>query len=195
MELVWILLAVLVVLIFYVISIFNSLNTLKTRIHASIQQIGNHLKRQASLIPNLQESVKGYLKHEKGIFDQLTSARKAVDSAVAKGDVAGSDKVATQMQSLLPKLQVLVESNPELKADTTVRQFMDELRDTSDKLLFSRQTLIDLTQSYNQKLVVFPSNIIAGFMGFKPEKGLVVATEGSHLEVSAKESEDVKIQL
>lgn len=179
----------------YVIAVYNSFQRTKARIQAAIQQIGNHLKRQASLIPSLQESVKGYLKHEKDIYAGITVARKAVEHAEKSGSLDDSEKAAKQISQMIPKLQVLVESNPELKADTTIRQFMEELRDTADKLLFSRQTLIDLTLDYNQKLVVFPTNVIAQVFGFKPEKGLSVPVTGDHLEVFADETQDIKVKF
>lgn len=184
----------LIALVVYAISVYNGLQTLKTRIKASIQEIGNQLKRQASLIPNLSESAKSYLKHEKGIFKMLTDARKAVKVAQKEGG-AKVDEAVNKINSLLPKLNVMVESNPELKADGVVTKLMDELRDTSDKIMYARRTLIDLAADYNRRLLVFPSNIIANIFGFKPEKGLEVATEGDHVSVSADETKDVKVDL
>lgn len=179
----------------YVISLYNSLQTLKTRIVASIQEIGNQLKRQASLIPNLQASVKAYLKQEKDIFKMLTDARKSVEAAQGSSDMGKVEKAVADLQNVMGRLNILVESNPEIKSDQTVAQFMNELRDTADKLMYARRTLIDLSQSYNQKLVVFPSNIIAGLFGFQPEKGLDTATTGAHVAVSADEQKDVKVEL
>ena len=179
----------------YVIGLYNTLQRLKTQITAAIQEIGNQLKRQASLIPNLMASVKGYLDHEKGIFDKLTAARTTAAKASASNSPADLDKAIASMQSLIPDIKVLVEDNPELQANTTVMKFMDELTDTSDKLMYSRRTVIDLTQQFNEKLVVFPSNIIAGMFGFTAEKGLVMPAEGEHLEVSAQETKDVKVEL
>ncbi len=188
-------LVALVALIAYIIGVYNTLQRLKTQIVASIQEIGNQLKRQASLIPNLEASVKGYLKHEKGIYQLITQAREAVNRADKSGKSQDIDKALSSIQTVLPKLQVMVESNPELKANTTVTKFMDELTDTADKLMYARRTLIDLTQSYNAKLLVFPSNLIAQIFSFKPEKGLMVATTGSHLEVSEAETKDVTVNL
>ena len=119
----------------YVIGLYNTLQRLKTQITAAIQEIGNQLKRQASLIPNLMASVKGYLDHEKGIFDKLTAARTSAAKASASNSPADLDKAIASMQSLIPDIKVLVEDNPELQANTTVMKFMDELTDTSDKLI------------------------------------------------------------
>lgn len=178
----------------YVIAVYNSLQVLKTRIKASVQEIGNQLKRQANLIPNLAESAKSYLKHEKDIYDKITQARRAVDTAVKEGG-ASVDKAVDSINQLLPKLQILVESNPELKANTVIMKLMDELRDTGDKLMYSRRTLIDLSANYNMKLVTFPSNIVANAFGFKPEKGLETPMEGEHISVSGEETKDVKVDL
>ncbi len=190
-----ILFVILGTLIGYAIMVYNTLARLKTQIMASIQEIGNQLKRQASLIPNLQESVKGYLSHEKGIYDMITSARAAVDKAGKTNNLDDVDKAATQLQNVVPQLRIMVESNPELQANTSVMKFMDELTDTADKLSYARRSLIDLTQSYNEKLVTIPSSLIAGLFGFKPEKGLSTPTTGAHVEVSASETKDVPVKL
>lgn len=187
-------LVVILSLVGYLISTYNYFQTTKTRITASIQEIGNQLKRQASLIPNLAESAKSYLTHEKDIYDKITSARKAIDTAVEKGG-ASIDKAVDSLNALLPKLNILVESNPELKANTVIMKLMDELRDTGDKLMYARRTLIDLTADFNAKLITFPSNLVAKIFGFKPEKGLGTPVEGAHLEVSAAETQDVKVDL
>lgn len=182
-------------IVMYVISIYNVLQRLKTQIKASIQEIGNQLKRQASLIPNLESSVKSYLKHEKGIYELIANARRSVTQADKTGSAKDIEKAIDNIQSMIPQIQVVVESNPELKADKTVTKFMDELTDTADKLTYARRSVIDLSQDYNEKLVMFPSNLIAGMFGFKEEKGLETPMSGSHVEVSAKETEDVKVNL
>ncbi len=185
----------LIVILGYVVMVYNALARLKTQILASIQEIGNQLKRQASLIPNLQASVKSYLTHEKGIFEMITAARAAVEKADKSGKMADIEKAADSLQSVLPQLKVVVESNPELQANSTVMKFMDELTDTADKLMYARRSLIDLTQSYNEKLVTIPSSLVANLFGFKPEKGLATPTTGAHVEVSEAETKDVKVDL
>jgi LemA protein len=190
-----IIIGAVVAFIGYAITTYNFFQTARTRIQASIQEIGNQLKRQANLIPNLAESVKGYLKHEKGIFEDLTSARKAVDAAVGSSDGTKINKAVEQMTSLIPKLQVIVESNPELKGNTVVSDLMKELRDTADKVMYARRTLIDLTADYNVKRVTFPSNIVANIFKFKEEKGLVMPTDGEHTTVSLEETKDVQVKL
>lgn len=186
---------VVIGIILYVISIYNALQTALTRIEAAIQEIGNQLKRQASLIPNLESSVKGYLKHEKDIMQMLTDARKTIEKASKSSDAATLDSVESQLSNLSGKLQILVESNPEIKGDGVVTNLMNELRDTADKLMYSRRAVIDLTQNYNQMLVTIPSSLVANAFGFKKEKGLATPTSGAHIEVSEKETEDVKVSL
>src|SRR4030042_4232465 len=97
------------------VSIYNFFVSSKARIKASIQEIGNQLKRQADLIPNLVSSAKGYLKHEKGIFDKLTEARKTITKAVESGDVQKMSDAGSKLAAILPDLKVIVESNPEIK--------------------------------------------------------------------------------
>lgn len=195
MNIIYILLGGLVLLIIYAVSLFNWFQTALVRITASIQDIGNQLKRQSSLIPNLESAAKGYLKHEKDIFKSLTDARKSVEAAAGSTDMKKIDKASQLMTNLLPKLQVMVESNPEIKGAEVVTKLMDELRDTSDKLMYARRTVIDLTADYNQRLVTFPSNLVGGAMGFKSQVGLSTPPTGAHLEVSATETEDPKVSL
>jgi len=193
--LIYLLIIVLAVILVYLWLSYNKFVTLKTRIQASIQEIGNQLKRQAELIPNLVESVKGYLKHEKTIFKELTEARKAIVAASAKKDVEEMVAANRQLQKAIGDLRVIVESTPEIKGVQTVTKLMDELRDTADKVMYSRRTLIDLTADYNIMVRTFPSNVVAKLFNFTPEKGLKVAEEGEHLEVSTQETKTPKIDL
>ncbi len=190
-----ILLGVAAAVVVYVISIYNTLQRLKTQIVASIQEIGNQLKRQASLIPNLQAAVKGHLKQEKEIFQMLTNARKAAEVAGNSGNSQDIEKAIASLNQLVPQISIAVEDNPELKSDQTISKFMSELTDTADKLMYARRTVIDLSQVYNEKLVLFPSNLIANFMGFKPEKGIATPTAGAHVEVSDSDMSDPKVTL
>ena len=187
--------AILAVVVLYLISTYNTFQRLKTQIKASIQEIGNQLKRQASLIPNLQSAVKGQLKHEKKIYEMLTAARKSTVKAEKSGAAKDINQAISDIQNLIPNIQVVVESNPELKANETITKFMDELTDTADKLTYARRSVIDLTQNFNEKLMVFPSNLIAKIFGFTEEKGLEMPSDGQHLKVSAKEMDSPKVDL
>ena len=189
------LIALLVVAALYVMGVYNSLHTIKTQIKASIQEIGNQLKRQAGLIPNLEVAVKGQLKHEQGIYQMLTDARKSVAKADSSGSPKDIEQAVANIQNLLPQIQVVVESNPELKANETITKFMDELTDTADKLTYARRSVIDLSQTFNEKLVVFPSNLIAQIFGFKEEQGLDTKMTGEHVSVSDSDMKSPKVNL
>ena len=191
----YIIFGVLVVLALYVVSQYNWFQTTATRITAAIQDIGNQLKRQSSLIPNLESSAKGYLSHEKGIYEEIVSARKSVEKAAGSKDMSKIEAASNAISNLVPKLQVLVESNPELKGAEVVTRLMDELRDTSDKLMYARRVVIDLSAEYNIRVVTIPSSLIAGMFGFKEQKGIATPTEGEHLEVGKGEMSDPKISI
>ncbi len=191
----YILIGIVVVVVLWGIMTYNFFVSAKARISAAKQEIGNQLKRQVELIPNLEESTKGYLKHEKEIYRDLTEARKQANAAVKSGDLAEMADAGRNLSALLPRIQVLVESNPELKASEVVTKLMDELRDTSDKVMYSRRLLIDLVADYNVKRVSVPSNIIANMFHFEPMVGLKMSEEGEHLEVTSEETKTPKIKL
>ena len=182
----YVILGILLILVLWFVSIYNYFVSTKTRVGASVQEIGNQLKRQAELIPNLESSVKGYLKHEKGILEMLADARRMI----AKGQDASK-----KISELLPKLQVVVESNPQLKGADVVTNLMDELRDTSDKVMYARRLLIDLTADYNVKLATFPSNIVAGMFHFEKLKGLETPADGTAFSVSPEDMKTPKVDL
>lgn len=186
---------VLAALAVWIISLYNFFVTSKTRIKASIQEIGNQLKRQADLIPNLESSVKGYLSHEKGIFDELTSARKAISLASKSGDINKMADAGKMLSDVLPKIQVVVESNPEIKGSEVVKDLMDELRDTSDKVMYARRLLIDLTADFNVKRVTFPSSLVANLFKITEEEGLKTSVKGEHLEVSESDTKTPKVSF
>ncbi len=179
----------------WVITTYNFFVSSKARIKAAVQEIGNQLKRQADLIPNLEASVKGYIKQEKGIFTDLTEARKAIASAVKSGNLQKMSDAGTKLSNILPDIKVIVESNPELKSNEVVAKLMDELRDTSDKVMYSRRLVIDLTADFNVKRVSFPSSIVANMFKFTEQPGLITPESGKHLEVSDKDTETPKVNL
>lgn len=186
---------VVIGLLLYIGSVYNTFQTTDTRIEAAVQEIGNQLKRQANLIPNLEASVKGYLTHEKDIYASITSARKAVDTAVSDKSGKSLDNVEAAINGMASKLSVMVESNPEIKGNTVVSDLMNELRDTADKLMYARRSVIDLSQQYNQMRVTFPSNLIANAFGFTKKAGIATPMSGAHVEVSEAETHDVKVNL
>lgn len=190
-----VLFVILVLLVLYFVGTYNKFITVKRRITASIQEIGNQLKRQADLIPNLVESVKGYMAHEQGIFDKITEARKlvlnALDSQNAQKMVEASSKLA---QALAP-IRAVFESTPQLQAVGPTSKLMDELRDTADKVMYARRTLIDLVADYNTMVSAVPSNIVASLFGFKPEEGLKMPEEGEYTTVKAEDTKTPEVKL
>ncbi|OIP87763.1 hypothetical protein AUK05_00495 [Candidatus Shapirobacteria bacterium CG2_30_35_20] len=186
---------ILAVMVIYLVSFYNSLKTALVQISASIQEIGNQLKRQADLIPNLIESVKGFMKQEKGIFEDLTSARHQIDSAVKSNNGKDIDKAQDMIGKVMGSINVIMESNPEIKSSTLVSDLMNELRDTSDKIMYARRTLIDLSADYNVKISTIPGMWFAPMFGFTPQKGLDTPMSGSHLEVSATETTTPTVKL
>jgi len=183
------------VMLFYVVVTYNQFQTLKTRLKAAIQEIGNQLKRQAELIPNLTQAAKGYLKHEKNIFQALTEARKAVTQAVESGKTEKMLEAQELVQKALSSMRIILESNPQLQAAGVVTGLMNELRDTADKVMYARRTLIDLTADYNRMVVTIPSNLIAKIFGFKEERGLKFLEKGTALTVKAEETKTPKVNL
>ncbi len=191
----YVIIGLIVVLAFWIISTYNFFVSSKTRVGAAIQEIGNQLKRQIELIPNLEASVKGYLKHEKGIFDELTEARKSITAAAKSGDLKKMADAGKMFADVLPKIQVVVESNPEIKGSEVVKNLMDELRDTSDKVMYARRLLIDLTADYNVKRVTFPSNMVAQAFGFGELEGLETPVNGESFKVSEGQMKTPKVNL
>lgn len=190
-----ILIVVITGILIWVVSTYNFFATAKTRINAAIQEIGNQLKRQADLIPNLENSVKGYMKQEKDIFKMLTDARKAVANAAESGNLQKMSEAGAKLSAVLPRLTIAVESNPELKSNEVVKDLMDELRDTADKVMYSRRLLIDLTADYNVRRVTFPTNIVANMLGVSEMKGLITPDSGEFLNVSDSETKTPKVNL
>ncbi|PIS21620.1 hypothetical protein COT51_01770 [candidate division WWE3 bacterium CG08_land_8_20_14_0_20_41_15] len=192
---IYFLLVPLVLLVLYALSIYNKLQGLKVRIVQSIQEIGNQLKRQAELIPNLVEAAKGMMKQEKGIFEDLTNARKSISEAASSGDVDKMSKTAEVSSKLFGSFFALMESNPAIISSTVVQDLMANLRDSSDKLMYARRLLIELTTQYNTMLVTIPSSLIASLFGFKAEKGLSTPMEGEHVTVSSEETKTPRVSL
>jgi LemA protein len=185
---------IIAIIAIYLIAFFNGLRTMQVEITASIQEIGNQLKRQSGLIPNLVDSVKGYMKHEKSIFDDLTSARKLIDKA-STGDPKSIDEAQSSLNKVLHSIQVVVESNPQIQAAGVVTDLMNELRDTSDKVMYARRTLIDLSADFNIKITTIPGIWLAPMMGFQPQKGLDTPVSGEFLEVSQADTATPKVKL
>ncbi|MEK9182466.1 MAG: LemA family protein [Patescibacteria group bacterium] len=191
----YILIGIGAILVLWFISTYNFFVSSKARIKGAVQEIGNQLKRQAELIPNLEASVKGYLKHESGIFEKLTEARRAIASAVKSGNAQKMADAGAKLAAVLPSLTIAVEDNPELKGSVVVGKLMDELRDTGDKVMYSRRLVIDLTADYNVKRVSMPSALIANVFKFEEQPGLITPDKGEHVEVTSGDLKSPKVKL
>lgn len=186
---------ILIVLALYLVGFFNGLRTTEVRINAAIQEIGNQLKRQSQLIPNLIESVKGYMKHEKGIFEDLTAARKMIDEAISSNDPGAIDKAQTMLTKTMGSLRVIAESNPQIMASSLVGNMMNELRDTADKIMYARRTFIDLSADYNVKISTIPGIWLAPLMGFQKKAGLETPDSKDVTSVSESETKNPEVKL
>jgi len=186
---------ILIFLVLYLVGFFNGLRTTEVRINAAIQEIGNQLKRQSQLIPNLIESVKGYMKHEKNIFEDLTAARKMIDKAINSHDPGAIDKAQTMLTKTMGSLQVIAESNPQIMASSLINNMMNELRDTADKIMYARRTFIDLSADFNVKISTIPGIWLAPLMGFKKKTGLETPESKDITAVSESETKNPEVKL
>lgn len=155
---------IIVILALFVMGTYNSLVTLRARIQEALSGIDVQLKRRADLIPNLVETVKGYAKHEKEVFENVTKARSALMGAGTMQEKAQADNMLT---GALKSLFAVAEAYPELKANTNFQDLQRQLEDTEDKVAYSRQFYNSNVLDYNTKVQMFPSNIFAGMFGFK----------------------------
>jgi LemA protein len=177
-----ILLVVLVIIVpaliggLLMIGSYNGLVALRNRFKNAFAQIDVQLKRRYDLIPNLVETAKGYMKHERETLENVVKARNAAASAGAQAAANPGDPAAMKqlmgaeaaLTGTLGKLFALSEAYPDLKANQTMARLMEELTSTENKVAFSRQAFNDSVMAYNTRREVFPSNIIAGMFHFGP---------------------------
>jgi LemA protein len=161
---IWIILGIVVVLIIAVIGMYNSLVQSKIKVDNAWSQIDVQLQRRFDLIPNFVETVKGYMTHEKETFEKIASLRTSWANANSVSEKADLDN---QLSTTLKTIMAVSENYPELKANQNFSELSEELRNTENKISFSRQFYNDTVTMYNTKLQVFPSNIIAGMFNFK----------------------------
>ena len=170
---------VVVILVGSLISCYNNLVTLRNKVRNGLSQIDVQLQRRFDLIPNLVETVKGYTKHENEIFSEFAKARSLYDRAKAGSDVKEMAAADKGLSSALGKLMVVTEQYPELKANTNYQSLMKELTDTESKVAFSRQFYNDIVQKYNDKVEMFPSNIVANMFKFELAQFFEVTNEAA----------------
>jgi len=163
---VWIVIGIIAILIIAFIAIYNSLVRLRNQVKNAWAQIDVQLKRRHDLIPNLVETVKGYMKHERGTLEAVTKARTLAQQ-VASASPGERGKVEGELSSALNRLLAVAERYPDLKASQNFLALQEELASTENKISFSRQFYNDSVLNYNNKTQMFPSNVIAGMAGFK----------------------------
>jgi len=158
---------IVVVIGFYFVSIYNSLVGLRNRVKNAWSQIDVQLKRRHDLIPNLIEAVKGYMTHERQIMENITKYRSQAMDAGTVGEKAAAEGM---LSGALGQLRVQVENYPDLKANQNFLALQEELTSTENKISFSRQAYNDQVLFFNNKIQMFPSNIVAGMFSFKEEE-------------------------
>lgn len=177
-------LGIIFLIIVFIIAAYNSLVRLRNQVKNAWAQIDVQLKRRHDLIPNLIETVKGYMVHERETLTKITEARSAAMNANTVGEKAQAEGL---LSGLMGKLQVAVEAYPDLKANQNFLALQEELTSTENKISFSRQNYNDQVLNFNNKIQMFPSNIIAGMFGFK---------QGEFFEVTeAAEREAPKVKF
>jgi len=162
----WIVLGIVVILIFMVVGMYNALIRLRNQVKNAWAQIDVQLKRRHDLIPNLIETVKGYMVHERQTLESITNARS---NAMSAGTISDKIKAEGELSNLMGRLQVAVEAYPDLKANQNFLALQEELTSTENKISYSRQAYNDQVLFYNNKKQTFPTNIIAGMFNFKDE--------------------------
>lgn len=158
-----IMIAVFVVLVLMVIGIYNGLVRLRNQVDNAWSQIDVQLKRRHDLIPNLVETAKGYMTHERGTFESITEARSR---AMGAHNVADAAKAEGALTEALSKFMLVVENYPDLKANQNFLSLQETLTSTENKIAFARQGYNDQVLFYNNKIQMFPSNLVAGVFNF-----------------------------
>lgn len=164
---IWILLIIIVVFVFVLIGIYNSLISLRNRADNAWAQVDVQLRRRYDLIPNLVETVKGYAKHEREVFQKVTEARA---NAIDAGTVKEQEQAENMLTGALKSLFAVVENYPDLKANQNFLMLQEELAGTEGKIAYARQFYNDTVMKFNMKQQVFPSNIIANVFNFKEKE-------------------------
>jgi LemA protein len=191
----WIFLGIVAALAIWAISIYNGLVALRNRFKNAFAQIDVQLKRRYDLIPNLVETVKGYMAHERQTLEAVIAARGAAVSASQKAAAAPGDPAAMQglsqaegaLGGALGRLLAVFEAYPDIKANQNVLSLQEELSSTENKVAFARQAFNDSVMSYNTKRESFPDNIFAGMFGFSAAE-LLQATESAEERQAPKVS-------
>ncbi len=184
MTAIWIVIGIIVIVLLFLWVTYNGLVRLNIRVEEAWSDITVQLKRRADLIPNLVKTVKGYAKHEKGIFEEVTKARAETLSAESPAEAS---KAEGDFQKTMKSLFAVAENYPDLKASQNFQELQAELTDTEDKIQASRRFYNTGVRDFNTKVQVFPNNVFAGMLGFKKKEFFEVEDRES-----IKEPVDVK---
>lgn len=169
-----IILIILAMLVFYVIGMYNALVRLRNRVKNAWSQIDVQLKRRHDLIPNLVETAKGYMRHERETLENVTQARSRAMGADSVGEKSAAEG---QLSGALSRFMLVVENYPDLKANQNFLALQEELTSTENKIAFARQGYNDQVLFFNNKIEMFPSNIIANTFNFKQEEFFEIEDE------------------
>lgn len=162
-----IVISIIVVLLIVIVGMYNGLVTSRNKVKNAWSQIDVQLQRRFDLIPNLVDSVKGYMQHEEGVLAKVTELRTSWANATTIGEKAELDN---QLSGALKTIMAVSENYPDLKANQNFSELQEELRNTENKISYSRQFYNDSVTMYNTKLQLFPTNIIAGMFNFTAEE-------------------------
>ena len=161
---VWIIVAIIAIIIIAVIVMYNNLVSAKIKVDNAWSQIDVQLQRRFDLIPNFVETVKGYMAHESSTFEKIAQLRTSWANSNSVSEKASLDG---ELSNALKTIMAVSENYPDLKANQNFMQLSEELRNTENKISFARQFYNDTVTMYNEKLQIFPSNIIASMFHFK----------------------------
>ena len=175
-----IILAIVVVIALFVIGVYNGLVKARQKVKNAWSQIEVQLQRRFDLIPNLVETVKGYMTHESETLEKVTALRSSWANATNVEEKANLDN---QLSGVLKTIMAVSENYPDLKANTNFTELQNSLTETENKISFSRQFYNDTVTMYNTKLEVFPDNFVASMFGFKPEPLFNVDSEEARKNV------------
>lgn len=179
----WVILGIIVLVILWLVVVYNGLIRLKNRVQEAWSDIDVQLKRRYNLIPNLVEAVKGYAQHERELFEKVTQARASAMQAQGTSEKAQAENMLTQT---LRSLFAVAENYPQLRASENFAKLQDELSDTENKIQAARRFYNGNVRDFNTKLQVFPTNIIAHAMGFKKFDFFELEDEGTRKPVQVK---------
>ena len=175
--------AIVVFIVLFIWGLYNNLVTLRVRIKEAWSQIDVQLKRRADLIPNLVETVKGYAKHERSVFKEVTEARAMMLKAQT---IPQKAKANNMLSDALKSIFAVAEAYPKLEASSNFKHLQEELSDIEGKIAYSRQFYNDSVLELNNSIQTFPNNVIAGSLGF---------TQKDFFEASGEERKNVKVKF